>query len=76
MVASAILLSLALFAYRGLLSYDPLAESRGNVEGAEALFFSPMDSDPRFIFALTLMFLYQRRRRILAMADRASAARR
>jgi len=70
----AVLGGLALFAYRGLLSYDPAGETRRDLEGADGLFFSPTDSNPTLIFALTALLLYQRRHRILEASARAPSA--
>jgi exosortase len=53
------------FAYRGLLAYDPLAETKGHIDGVEAFFFSPTDSNPTLIFALMGLFLFTRRHRLL-----------
>jgi exosortase len=54
-----------LFAYRGLLDYNPLARSKIRLHGIEGAFFSPADSDPTLIFVLTGFLLFQRRNAIL-----------
>lgn len=55
---------LAIFAYRALLSYDPLAKSRAATDRVDDLFFSPTESDPTLIFILTALLLYQRQRQL------------
>ncbi len=54
-----------LFAYRGLLDYNPLARSKIRLDGVEGAFFSPADSDPTMIFILMGFLLIRRRNSML-----------
>jgi len=64
-VALAALLIGMLLAYSALIGYDPDAESRSTLHGAEEVLFSPTGSSPQIVFAALLWILWQRSSRIL-----------
>jgi EpsI family protein len=64
-VALAALLVGALLAYRALIGYDPDADARAALHGAEEVLFSPTGSSPQIVFAALLWILWQRSSRIL-----------
>jgi exosortase len=59
-IAGALLAGLVLFAYRGLISYDPDAELL-IAGGAEGFTFEPAGGSPALIFAVSAWMLWRRR---------------
>ena len=64
-IALAALLVGALLAYHALIGYDPDADARDALHGAEEILFSPTGSSPEIVFAALLWILWQRSSRIL-----------
>ncbi len=64
-VAIAALLAGVLLAYHALIGYDPDADARSSLHGAEEILFSPTGSSPEMVFGALLWILWQRSSRIL-----------
>lgn len=60
------LVATAAFAYRDLIGFDPYANTDGRLSAVDDWFFSPSGSSPGLILALTALFAFARRERLLA----------